>query len=699
MRLMRALTAIAVSYLLVSGCTPNRMHRPDSIEQESAYTLAFVEFDDQGEPWLPLQAQRAVDLIERANQSESGSLVLVFVHGWNNNASLEQEQKPGKSLHGFKQLLTQVAEGIKASRPTSTPSVIGIYIAWRGKSSYSILEPFTFYGRHRAAQRVAGTAATGTLFQFMAATKRNPNSRILVIGHSFGGLMVEEVIADVGAGEILGSVKSEIDFPADLVVLINPASASLKAKEFVDLLAREGVTLYRVDAKGNRYERPMIVSVTSAADTATRLLFPIGQRLGTIGKKFRSYGAQFCTPATGQRSYAIRTAGQNAVLHSHVVSAAALAPGTTAAGLDLREQVDAASRERMISFNGQKDRFTIRKKPNAFNQTPYWILRVPKSLIPNHSDIFGVDTIRLLQALVRVTGALAPESRTVLERDSSVRPIGLAVRASGALIFVDELRRVYTVPPGSTQPEFSACFPGNVDLAAVIGAFAGPDAAGMVLSHEVFKGGEKKFKQFYATEFIPLHYDKLGPIKVQALKSSMQFLAASADLEGGKLYLVTKEQLYVADLAKKKPEPRPLIALEPLQQPGWMRLDPPRKRLLLPDNGAGRLYLVDLSSGMPRAQLAAEELGAPTDVGVDPKAGTIYVADGKGKQIWRLRCEGRCTPPQVFVRLPAFVLPSRLAVATDGTVWAADPEARKIFAISPQGTLQRTIISLAGQRQ
>jgi hypothetical protein len=369
------------------------------------------------------------------------------------------------------------------------------------------------------------------------------------------------VIANVAAGELLGSVRSEIDFPADLVVLINPASASLKAKEFVDLLAREGVTLYRVDAKGNRYERPLMVSVTSAADTATRTFFPIGQRLGTIGKKFRSYGAQFCTPATGQRSYAIRTAGQNPVLHSHVVSATALASSATAAELDVREQVDPTSREWSLSFNGQKERFTIKKKPNAYNDTPYWIARVPKSLIPNHSDIFGLDTVRLVQALIRVSGVLTPESWTAMERETSVRPLGLAVRASGTLVFVDQLRRVFTVPPGSTQPKFSACFPGNVDIAATIGAFAGPDAAGMVVSHEVFKGGEKKFEQLYATEFIPLYYDKLVPIKPQELKSSMQFLAASADLEGGRLYLATKEQLYVADLAKKKPEPRPLIAL------------------------------------------------------------------------------------------------------------------------------------------
>jgi sugar lactone lactonase YvrE len=130
-----------------------------------------------------------------------------------------------------------------------------------------------------------------------------------------------------------------------------------------------------------------------------------------------------------------------------------------------------------------------------------------------------------------------------------------------------------------------------------------------------------------------------------------------------------------------------------------MRFDPLRKRLLLPDNGSGRLYLVDLRRDTPHVQLAAAGLGAPSDVGIDAKTGMIYVADAKGKQIWRLRCDGTCTAPQVFMRSPAFVLPSRLAVAGDGTVWIADPGARKIFAIDPQGTVQRTITSLTVQQQ
>ena len=60
--------------LMTSACTSNRMHRPPpwNIQREAGYTLAFIEFDDQGELWSPEQRDRAIDLIERKNEVEAG---------------------------------------------------------------------------------------------------------------------------------------------------------------------------------------------------------------------------------------------------------------------------------------------------------------------------------------------------------------------------------------------------------------------------------------------------------------------------------------------------------------------------------------------------------------------------------------------------------------------------------------------------
>ncbi len=692
MNVTHAVAAFALLSLAIAGCTPHRMYRPDNVQQEEGYTLSFIEFDDQGEPWSPLQGQRVIQLIERANRHPDGSVVVVFVHGWNNNASLEQERDPRKSLYGFKLALSNVVRSLTLVYGASRPPVVGVFVSWRGQSSYSIFKPFTFFGRRRTAARVAGPAATGTLFRIMSVAKENPKSRMLLVGHSFGGLMVEETVADVAAGLLLGSTRSEIDFPADLVVLINPASPSMLAKQFVDLLVREGARLYRVGPQGKRFERPLMVSITSRSDMATRTLFPTGQRLATLARRFRKYGPEFCTPATSQRSYQLYTAGHQTVLHSHELIGKPL-PDTarTVAELDVRVEIDPETQQQAISFSGLNNRYTLRRFLGAFNDTPYWITRVPESVIPNHSDIFGEESLRLITALIRASGALQPASRTVLVRETEIRPLGLTVGASGELLFVDQLRRIFRVPQGTTEPVLVACLPGNVDPTAGIGASTQAESATFILSREELKKG----RGIFHTELVKFKYEVSSPLKPTRVDSSTRFLAGTVSPKGDTLYLATQERLYAASLSKKKPRPRPIAEIDISSEPGWMLFDEHGRRLLLTDSARGRLYLVQLGSGAPRVHLVADGLGWPASVQVDPNTQALYVADTKGRQIWRLRCDAeRCSAPQVFARSQEFVGPNRLAIGNDGTVWVADPAARKIFAVGPDGKIARTVSSL-----
>jgi hypothetical protein len=175
---------IVLALLLAAGCTKQQMYRPDNIEKGPGYTLGFVEFDDQGEPWAPAQAERVLETIERANQSPNGAIVIVFVHGWKNNASPEQEAKEGYSLNGFNKLLTELTRLLRVIHPTSAPEVVGVFIAWRGQSAKA-LQNLTFWGRRKAARRVASPSATGALFEILTAARANPKSRVGLIGHSF----------------------------------------------------------------------------------------------------------------------------------------------------------------------------------------------------------------------------------------------------------------------------------------------------------------------------------------------------------------------------------------------------------------------------------------------------------------------------------------------------------------------------------
>lgn len=684
-----------LALLGVSACTKQQMYRPDNIVKGPGYTLGFVEFDDQGEPWSPTQAERVIDVIERANRAKNGALVMVFVHGWKNNASPEQEQKDGYALNGFNKLLTETVQTLRVTYPTSPPQVVGVYVSWRGQSARA-LEIVTFYGRRRAAKRVAGTAATGTLFEILSMANQRPESRVVLIGHSFGGLVVEEVVSGVMSGVLLGAPGPEAEFPADLVVLLNPASASVHAKQLVDLLIRKGIKLYRVDTAGKRYERPLLISVTSVADTATRVAFPLGTTLGTLGRRYRDYGPEFCSPGVSQRTFQRQTAGHTEVLHSHIVTTAPRATPAAPGELGLRVDTDPATQQITISFDGENQRVTIARKLLTLNDTPYWIMRVPKSLIPDHSDIFRPDTIRMLAALARATGVAAPGTRTVMVKELAVRPLDISLMSSGELLFVDQLRRIYSVAPGSSHPILVACYPHAIDPAEVIGGRQVDVDVSFVTNTLIPGEGKKEDKTRYETRLT--HVPNIRrPVsgKPVVFDSDIRFLSAAIDPQASKAYLATADMLYMADLSRRKPRPDPLVPLQTSDQVGWMQFDTKNKRLLLTDSQFGRLYAIELEGEAPKVTMMAEGLGWAADVKIHRETGALYVADSKGKKIWRLKCEqDRCGEPEVFARSSEFVTPRSLEVDPDGTVWVSDPQARKIFAIDTKGAIQRTISSL-----
>ncbi len=694
------LSILLLAILFVtSACISPRMYRPVSIQEEEDYTLAFIEFDDQGELWSPSQMFRATELIRRANRAGTGSVVVVFIHGWQNNASPKQEQKEKKSLYGFKQFLTMAARRIKARYPTSTRPIVGIYVAWRGKSAHAPFSGLTFWNRRRTANRIAsGGAVNEVLTRILQTNAQNPESKTILIGHSFGGLLMEQAMLQNMVTSTVAAQAGQLDFPIDLVLLINPASPSLRAKQLIEVFARDRATVYQVNEQGKRYERPLMISVTSKADSATRTLYPMGTSLGLLFTRFRTYGPEFCSPAAKQRKFYLYTAGHNKILHSHVVTAEALPDAAESKeAREFQHEHDPAAQQDTISFDGLKHRYTIKKKRGALNDTPYWIMNVPKSLIPNHSDIFRVDTLRLMAALMESTGALEPNSRTILERETGLRALALAVRSTGELVFADRARQLYTLPTGSSTPMFLSCIPVGVDPADAIGFFGTVDSVTAVMNR-LIEEDDKEKKEKYRTELINVSLTEGGfrEAKPGRLAGSMRFFAATGDAATRNVYLAAKDEIYVADLSRSHPEPQPLVRID--VQPERMSFDSTNKRLFTVDSETGRLYLVALRDGTPQAQLVADDLGWPADVIVAPTDGRIYVLDTKHKQIWRLSCNDvECTPPEAFARTDAFRTPFRLAVAPDNTVWVADPEAQKIFAFGPDGNPRQTISSLAGE--
>src|ERR1700722_11775992 len=137
---------LGLGCLLLAGCTANRPWRTDYapydpakvgqnsptnvIEYQTNYDLGFIEFDDQGWFWDPGQLRFVEDMIRRDGKIEqrnnaAGMVMLVFVHGWKNNAAYDNT-----NVAMFRQILAQIAE-LESTKPVPR-KVVGVYCGWRG---------------------------------------------------------------------------------------------------------------------------------------------------------------------------------------------------------------------------------------------------------------------------------------------------------------------------------------------------------------------------------------------------------------------------------------------------------------------------------------------------------------------------------------------------------------------------------------
>ncbi len=300
-------------------------------ESTALYDLHFVEFDDQGLQYPSSFAVAAVpqaacdetsnaclqqppwayqinNLIKQLNVTAAdagtdGITLIVFIHGWKHNASASDG-----NVEGFRKLL-QTAALIEEHRPQpvtgrslgrpSKRRIVGVYVSWRGSSTdVAGLKELTFWSRKTAAMHVA-QGASRELFARLRGFKcvenaldypvgeRNCNRppargdrvKLVLIGHSFGGLILYNSIS----GSLIESMTHAFDANedsqapywrfADLAVLINPAFESTR---YTPLHNIASTTQYA------RYETPMLVTVTSTTDAATRVFFRWGRAFNTL---------------------------------------------------------------------------------------------------------------------------------------------------------------------------------------------------------------------------------------------------------------------------------------------------------------------------------------------------------------------------------------------------------------------------------
>jgi hypothetical protein len=453
-----AVILLIFSAIACSSCVANKVYRwgkaeppaivpanPGADPAAPKYDLGYLEFDDMGEFWtigdLPhfqnqpnaSQLSQVLELIkqrkEEANTEKGNLVVIAFIHGWHNNAS-QYDETHDKSLNGFKTLMQYRAAEDRNTR------YIGIFIAWRGQAIPGDLL-VSYWNRRDAAGRLGSPSLSEAVFRLMFATKGTTTqpeisnncesasaeaskAQFIIIGHSFGARILEGAVAEPFLAMLLerqsqtlnciadakkqgitlpegqGSFRS----PADMIVLLNSANDAFKTKAMIEAMKRMNLKVTRPNAPINPKETPpdndaemdaygpLILSITSKGDWATARVMPVLQAVSSIDEEFRSYDPDWKElgqeSQRSQRYYYLRNEGHIKEFLTHDVVPA---------------NAGDCAEHRWPYFHGEGGCYRV-EPIHQWNDTPFWVMSVSTSIIPNHQDVFKPVLIDLLESVL-----------------------------------------------------------------------------------------------------------------------------------------------------------------------------------------------------------------------------------------------------------------------------------------------------------
>ncbi|HLG54844.1 MAG TPA: hypothetical protein VI485_05910 [Vicinamibacterales bacterium] len=372
------------------------------------WEMAFAEFKDDGSAWDPLQTEAAIELIKRAQADNGAAVVLLYVHGWKNNAN-DAPAGTRKDVEKFRTALNRVALMVShLKHDNRLPPLVGIYIGWRG--STVTLEPgktLSLWSRRATARRVGRSALFDAMKRIVEAAKPagDTRSRLILVGHSFGARVLENAVDGLDAenateGPMLAWQRSlgapgtiNPAPPADLVVFVNAATQSTISGKTIQRLKDKSVVFYgpggsvescKDDPAGDRRAEcrplPLYVAVSSTGDLATRYLLPIANTL---------------IPA-GPLPLRLRAAAFTGRLQSHVVTQVDCPP-------PVPYQCD-PSRDLELCFEATRDEqrvcYQVQRKKNGTNHTPFWAMTVDPRVVTDHGDIWNQNLLNLFVAVL-----------------------------------------------------------------------------------------------------------------------------------------------------------------------------------------------------------------------------------------------------------------------------------------------------------
>lgn len=394
-----------------------------------SYRLAVVELGEFGSYRERRQIENAVGLIAKTERP----LLVTYIHGWHNDVT-------SKDLVRFQGFLSRLSQSSKVKQ--SRLNVVGVYLAWPGESfRVPVLNTFSFWGRKRTAERIASnTDCLDSILELSRAARRHAPSYTVLLGHSFGGLILERTVAHT-----IQTLQGQqvVKPPWDLAIVLNPASDAVLARQMVSSLDQLYKQYRRAGFLLENENQPFVVELASQNDRATGVTFPVGASLGAlIGGHWAwnqvdipSGDLQDPRAPVSERKFYLSTPGNNPYLINYAI--AELDPpgpvgrtdafdanltgnrekrifytsasrnaqsAATAAAIGDRSPISPQTRWRQWQIQSAGD---VDPKYRGNAEVPFWIVRVPTDIIDNHGGIWSDNSMALMAAIFRLRFPLA----------------------------------------------------------------------------------------------------------------------------------------------------------------------------------------------------------------------------------------------------------------------------------------------------
>ncbi len=367
----------------------------DTADPDANYSLGFIEFDDQGQLHDRKQLSYLIDdLYSRADNNSL--LIVVFVHGWQHNA-----QHNDRFVHNFHETLRMLSqEESQAARleMRETRKIAGVYLGWRGRSlDIPGINATTFWERKNTAHTVGRGSVAEVLSRLeeirnlkISMDQTNPitQTRLVIIGHSFGGAIVFTALSQILMERFVQTkgpvgVASDVRGFGDLVVLLNPA---FEATQFLNhrLMSNE---------RGHYFDSqyPVLAVLTSESDWATKYAFWAGRAVSTLFNTYKDI--KYVNKATSTEEIISEgSANRTAIGHFKPIETHFLEYKPDAKAEDDMVTYQRVKKEWSEDAPGNTVEFNysiLHHQNNSVSHNPYLIIQADKRIIPNHSDIFS----------------------------------------------------------------------------------------------------------------------------------------------------------------------------------------------------------------------------------------------------------------------------------------------------------------------